>query len=219
MAAFDLFDEHNLAGVLLILAFVLFAIGATLPLVGKKGNAGFFGLPMREYLVAVADNAVVWRWANIFMGGAVVALLGGLTMLTTILEGANERALSRLGLVGFLLAAVLWVIFSAFRAVVTVRAAQEMTAAGEGGAVPAYYEPMAQWGYALFYAYAVVGFLALAAYGGGLLRVGVLPGWAGWATVIFCMAMLILMVITGDTLPAFHYLPGLLLGILLVLRG
>ncbi|MGA7732933.1 MAG: hypothetical protein WCD37_16875, partial [Chloroflexia bacterium] len=119
MGATDLFNEQRLAGVLLILAFILFAIGATLPLVGKKGNVRFFGLPMREYLVAVADNAVAWRWANIFMGGAVVALLGGLTMLTTILEGANERALSRLGLVGFLLAAVLWVIFSAFRAVVT----------------------------------------------------------------------------------------------------
>ena len=219
MAVADLFNEERLAGVLLVLAFILFAIGATLPLVGKKGNARFFNLPVREYLRAVADNAVVWRRANVFMGAAGVALLAGLTMLTTILEGANERALSRLGLVGFLLAAVLWVIFSAFRAVVTVRAAQEMAATGAAGAVPAYYEPMAQWAYGLFYAYAVVGFLSLAAYGGALLRVGLLPGWAGWTTIIFSMAMLALMLIMGDTLPAFHYLPGLLLGILLMLGG
>ena len=70
----------------------------------------------------------------------------------------GERALPRLGLVEFLLAAVLWVIFSAFRAVVTVRAATEMATTG---VVPTYYEPLAQWGFVLFYVYAVVGFLAL----------------------------------------------------------
>jgi hypothetical protein len=50
-----------------------------------------------------------------------------------------------------------------------VRAAQEMTATG---AVPTYYEPLATFGFALFYVSAVVGFLALAAYGGSLLQVG-----------------------------------------------
>jgi hypothetical protein len=216
MKVSDLFNEPHLAGVLLILAFVSFAIGATLPLVGEKGNMRIFNLPMREYLLAVADNPSGWRSANIFMGTASVILLAGLTMLTTILEGANERTLSRLGLTGFLLASILWVIFSAFRAVITVRAAQETV---ETGTVPAYYEPIAQWGYALFYVYAVTGFLALAAYGGSLLQVGLVPAWAGWATIIFCIATLILLLITGDTLPAFHYIPGLLLGILLMVQG
>jgi hypothetical protein len=216
MGATDLFNDHRFTGILLILAFISFAIGGTLPVVGEKGNARIFTLPVREHLLAVADNAIVWRWANIFMGTAAVVLLAGLSMLTTILEGANERAFSRLGLVGFLLAAVLWVIFSAFRAVVTVRAAQEMTTTD---AVPTYYEPLAQWGFVLFYVYAVVGFLALAAYGVSLLQVGLLPAWTGWATLIFSIAMLIQLLIMGDTLPAFHYLPTLLIGILLVFHG
>jgi hypothetical protein len=213
MEAAGFFNEHRFTGLLLILAFLSFAIGASLPLVGEKGNMGIFTLPMREHLLAVANNAPVWRWANIFMGAAVVVLLTGLTMLTTIVEGVNERVFSRLGLVGFLLAAVLWVIFSAFRAVITVRAAQEMSATGT---TPTYYEPLAQWGFALFYIYAVVGFLSLAAYGGSLLQVGLLPAWAGWATLIFSLAMLLLLLITGDTLPAFHYVPALLIGILLL---
>jgi hypothetical protein len=216
MGVSDLFNECRLTGVLLIVAFISFAIGGTLPVVGEKGNMGIFTLPVREHLQAVAENAIVWRWANIFMGTAAVVLLAGLSMLTTILEGAHERVFSRLGLVGFLLAAVLWVIFSAFRAVVTVRAAQEMKATG---AVPAYYEPLAQWGFALFYVSAVVGFLALAAYGGSLIQVGLLPAWAGWATLVFSIAMLILLLIMGDTLPAFHYVPALLIGILLLLHG
>ena len=219
MVTSDLFNEYRLTGLLLIAAFVSFAIGATLPIVGEKGNMGIFTLPVREHLLAVADNAVAWRWANIFMGAAAVILLAGLTMLTTILEGANERVLSRLGLIGFLLAAALWIIFSAFRATITIRAAHEMTSTNPTGAVPAYYETLAQWGFALFYVYAVVGFLALAAYGGSLLGSDLLPGWVGWTTIVFSILALTQLLITGDTLPAFHYLPPLLIGIFLMLRG
>lgn len=214
--ASNLVNEHRLTAILLILAFISFAIGATLPVVGEKGNMQIFTLPVREHLLAVAENAAVWRWANIFVGAAAVLLLVGLTMLTTILEGAGERVLSRLGLVGLLLAVVLWVVFSAHRAVVSVMAAQETVGTGT---VPPYYEPLARWGFALFYVYAVVGFLALAAYGGSLLQVGLLPAWVGWGTIIFSIAMLVLLLITGDTLPAFHYFPPLLIGIFLLLRG
>jgi hypothetical protein len=214
MPAFSLLSEQRLAGIFLILAAISFAIGAGLPTVGEKGNMGFYNLPEREYLSAIAGNTVVWRWANIFMGAAAILLVAGLTLLTTILEGAGERVLSRLGLVGSLLAAISWVIFSAFRASITINAAQEMAASGT---VPSYYEPLSQWSGALFSVYAVVAFLALATYGGSLLQAGLLPGWAGWATIIFSIAMLILLLIMGDTLPLFHYVPPLLIGILLVL--
>jgi hypothetical protein len=219
MALSDFFNEYRLIGILLILAFVSFAIGATLPIMGEKGNAAIFNLPVQEHLRAIARNSAAWRWANIFMGAAAIILLAGLTMLTTLLEGANERVLSRLGLAGFLFGALLWVVFSAFRATVTIRAAQEVASADTTGTVPPYYEPLAQWGGALFYVYAVVGFLALAAYGGSLLQVELLPGWVGWATLIFSIAILVQFLVMGDTLPAFHYFPPLLIGILLMLRG
>ncbi len=184
MAVSHLLNEHRLTGLLLILAGIPFAIGGTLPAVGENGNSRIFTLAGPEHLKLVADNAVVWRWDNIFMGAAAIATVAPLTMLTTILEGEGERMLSRLGLVGFLFAAVLWVVFSAFRAVISISvwAAQEMVTTGT---VPSYYEPFAQWGFALFYVYAVVGFLALAAYGGYLLQVGLVPAWVGWATIVF----------------------------------
>lgn len=216
MAVTSFLNEHRIAGVLLILAFVSFAIGGALPVVGEKGNARIFTLPAREHLLAVAENPIVWRWANIFMGAAAVILLAGLTMLTAILEEANEHTLSRVGLVGFLLAAVLWVIFSVFRATITIQAAQEMAATH---VAPFYFEPLAKQGFALFYVYAVVGYLALAAFGGSLLQTSLLPSWVGWATLIFSLALLVQLLITGDTLPAFHYLPPLLVGILLLFRG
>ena len=148
------------------------------------------------------------------MGAAAVILVAGLALLTSILESANERTLSRLGLVGFQMAAALWVIFSAWRATVTVDVAQTMATTDT---TPTYFEPLDRWASALFYVYALIGFLALAAYGGSLLQVDLLPAWTGWVTILFSSAMLILLVITGDTLPAFHYVPPLLVGILLLL--
>lgn len=206
----------QVAGVLLILSFVSFAVGGSLPLVGEKGNPRFFNLPEPEYLANVVSNAKVWRWANAFMGAAVVILLAGLTMLATILEGANELILSRLGLVLFLPAAVLWVIFSAWRAVIAVEAGQ--AAAGTGTA-PAYYGPLTKWASVLYFTYAVMGFLALAAYGGSWLLTGLAPAWTGWVTVVFSLAVLVLLLVQGDTLPAFHYVPPLVLGIILLLSS
>jgi hypothetical protein len=216
MVGSKILNEQQVAGVLLILAFISFAIGATLPLLGEKGNFSIYTIPVREHLLAVADNLAVWRWANFFMGAAGVVLVAGLTMLTTILEGIGERILSRLGLVGLLLAIILWVVFSAFRATVTIGAAQETITTGT---VPPYYEPLARWGFALFYVYALSGFLALVAYGCSLLQSGLLPAWVGWGTILFSIVTLALLMITGDTLPAFHYLPPLLIGILLLIRG
>ena len=146
-------SEQRITGALLILAFVAFAIGATLPLVGEMGNSRIFTLPTHEYLVAVAANPVVWRWANIFMGAAIVLLVAGLTLLASQSEAGQERILARLGLVGMLVAATLWLAFSAFRATVTINAAQEVAATS---AIPGYYEPLAHWASALFYAYAVI---------------------------------------------------------------
>ena len=216
MGTSPFFTMERMTGAVLIASFISFAIGGTLPIVGERGNIRIFNLPVSEHLQAVAANALVWRWANVFMGAAAVILLAGLSMITSLLEGAGERFCSRLGLVGWLLATVLWVIFSAFRGAITVAAAEEMNAAGATGVVPAYYQPLAQWGFALFFVAAVIGFLALAAYGASLLQVGLVAAWAAWATILFSLALLVQLLVMGDTLPAFHYLPPVLIGILLL---
>jgi hypothetical protein len=41
----------------------------------------------------------------------------------------------------------------------------------------------------------------------------------GWATLIYSLALLILLFIMGDTLPLFDYLPALLIGALLLIAG
>ena len=49
MVASGLINEHLLAGLVLVLAFISFAIGASLPLVGKKGNTGFYPASARLF--------------------------------------------------------------------------------------------------------------------------------------------------------------------------
>lgn len=73
--------------------------------------------------------------------------------------------------------------------------------------------------FALFFVYAALGFLAVAAYGVSLLQAGLLPAWVGWATLIYGIALLIPLFIQGNMLPILHYLPGLVIGILLLLHG
>jgi predicted lipid-binding transport protein (Tim44 family) len=220
MMVFNLFSEYQFTGLLLILSLIVFAIGAGLPFVGAKGRPTIYMLTAPGNLRAVAASLTLWRWGNKFMGAAIVVLLAGSSMLTTLLEKAGEVIFSRLGLIGLLVASVLWLVFSVFRGVVTVRAAQDVAAAGTSktGAAPAYYAPLAQWMFALYLVYAALGFLALAAYGVSLLQVGLLPAWVGWATLIFSIALLIPLFIQRNILPILHYLPGLLIGVLLLVQ-
>lgn len=215
MASFGAASQYRLAGALLMLAFVSFAIGATLPLVGDKGNSDIFTLPAREHLQAVASNSAAWSWANLLMGAGVLLLVLGMTVVTTMLERADERVLSRIAMTGLLLAAFLWLVYSTFRSTVTVSAAQETLT----GAVPSYFPPLARWAAGLFQVYIVLGCLGLAAIGGSLILAGLVPGWTGWATIAMSAATLAHLLGTGDTLPAFHYVPALLIGVVLLTRG
>jgi hypothetical protein len=205
-------SERFIAGGLLILSFALFAVGAALPLVGETGNPRIYTLPSDDQLDAIGLNPGAWRWANVLMGTAAILLVSGLALLAVLL---GDATLARLGLTIFTIAAVMWVVFSAYRATVPIQVADVMAG---GGSPPAYHQALAEWAGALFTTYATLAFLSLAAYGGAMIQTGLLAGWVGWATIIYSLGLLLLMLVIGDTLPAFHYLPPLLIGILLLIR-
>lgn len=192
----------RVAGALLVLAFGCFVVGAVLPLIGPRGNPSIFSLPVREQLRAVAGAEAGWRWANLLMGVAVVLLAGGMSITAALLGRAGERLVSRLGLGGLLLAAVLWLIVSGYRS----------------GMLRPGFETFADWSVWLVRCYLLLGCLSLAALSGSLIMTRAVPGWAGWAALALSLAPLLQLVITGDTLPGFHYFPALLIGIVLLVR-
>jgi hypothetical protein len=51
------FDEARVVGPLLVLSFISFGVGATVPLLGKKANPRFVNLPMRDLVYAESASS------------------------------------------------------------------------------------------------------------------------------------------------------------------
>jgi len=82
--------------------------------------------------------------------------------------------------------------------------------------------PEGQASYPLIVVYVVLAFLGQAAIGGALLQSNLLPAWIGWTTVVWNVALLVILPIVtpGDIyFPVQHHLMPLLIGISLLWRG
>jgi hypothetical protein len=64
----------------------------------------------------------------------------------------------------------------------------------------------------------VLAFSALSAYGGAVLSTRVLPHWVGWLAIVYGLAGLGLVGVTGDADPFLHLVLPIVIGILLLLR-
>ena len=206
--------RRRFTGIILIVSCLLYVgAGALLP----KDTQGNYvvNLPLRDQLLVIFAHPQLWQWDIGFYISGVVVMLLGLAMLTTLLWDAGDRVFSPLALFVFLFGAVLMVIFLAFPLGVDPVAAQETA---RTGVVPSYYLPLHQWTQVLFVIYTVLAFSALAAYGGAVLSTRVLPHWVGWLAIVYGLAGLALVGVTGDADPFLHLVLPLAIGILLLLR-
>ncbi|HEU0027909.1 MAG TPA: hypothetical protein VFQ25_12395 [Ktedonobacterales bacterium] len=173
-----------------------------------------FGQPPREWLRLVFEHQALWRRATLLFITGVITTLLGLTLLGSLFRGAGDPGFSQVGLLAFAFGAVMWVINLAARLTVDPWAAKEMAATGK---IPEVYTPITAWTGALFVVYTILTFTALALYGGAALATSLLPGWVGWASIIYGLAGLLLLAASRDAPPFLHYLMPILLGILLLL--
>ena len=152
---------------------------------------------------------VIWKWPavqsksflywerGLVMAAILVATLG-LVLLTQLLEGAGDRILPPLALTIFLIGTVL------------VLAAESF-----GLHEQAYI-------YAPIVASVILAFIGEALFGGAILRTGFLPSWAGWITVMWNLAWLIILPFARPQdiyYPWLHYVAPLIVGIALLTRG
>ena len=206
--------RRRLTGIILIISCLLYVgAGALLP----KDTQGNYvvNLPLRDQLLVIFAHPQLWQWDIGFYISGVVVMLLGLAMLTTLLWDAGDRVFSPLALLAFLFGSVLMVIFLAFPLGVDPVAAQETA---RTGVVPNYYLPLQEWTQVLFVIYSVLAFSAIAAYGGAMLSTRVLPHWVGWLAIVYGLAGLGLVGVTGDADPFLHLVLPLVIGILLLLR-
>ncbi len=167
----------RVAAFLLVGGWISFWAGAFTP-----PSRWFFPIPVREYLELVAANPGTWLWVAATFALGVLLTLAGLVVLGVALRAAGDRVWSELGQAAFLFGGVLWLASIAFRATVTVSAAQETASSG---VVPPWFEPLRAWAGLLFAVYMVLAYLAIAAYGQALLATGLAPRWVARTHLVF----------------------------------
>jgi hypothetical protein len=207
-------SHRRLTGISLILGCFLFLGAAGLIPTDSQGNF-IINLPVKEQLLEIPAHLAQLQWSlSLFISGLLVTILG-LALFTSLLQDAGDRTFSVLALVALMFGGVCMVIYLAFPLGVDRVAAQ---ATASTGTIPQYFQPLTLWTNVLFVIYTVLAFVALACYGGSVLSTHVLPHWVGWILIIYCLAGLVLTIVTQGNVPPFlqHLLP-ILLGILLLL--
>lgn len=206
--------RRRFTGITFLISCLLYVgAGALLPK-DPQGNY-MVTLPERSQLLVVFAHPTLWQWdLGLYISGVLVMLLG-LAMLTLLFRDAGDQMFSPLALITFLFGAVLMVIFLTSHLGGDPVAAQETA---QTGVLPNYYLPFHEWARVLFVIYSILAFSALILYGGAMLSTHVLPHWVGWLAIVYGLAGLGLVEVTGDADPFFHLVLPLVIGILLLLR-
>ena len=157
------------------------------------GGLLFTGRAILKWPAAQSQSYLYWERG--FVMAAILAATLGLVLLERLLGAAGDKVLSPLGLTIFVIGTVL------------VLAAETFGLQRQ------------EYLYAPIVAFVVLAFLGQAAFGAAILRTGLLPGWVGWATVIWSLAWLIILPIARPQdmyYPWLHYVAPLFIGITLL---
>jgi hypothetical protein len=182
-----LFERQITAG-LLILCFVVFAVGGIL----------FTGRAFLKWPAAEAPGYLIWERS--FIIAAALINLAGLALLEGMLRAAGDTIFARVGLITMIVAVAVLV-----PAEVSFMSTQVGSLARSQVVI-----------------YIVLAFLAQAAFGVALLRTDLLPGWVGWATIIWNLAWLVILPIFSSHdmyYPVLHHTAPLMIGIALLVKG
>ncbi|MCL4562996.1 MAG: hypothetical protein M1281_20580 [Chloroflexi bacterium] len=145
---------------------------------------------------AVQSEGYLFLERGLVMAAFLVAVLG-LALLERLLDAAGDSILSTSGMTIYLIGTVL------------VIAAETFSLNRQ------------DWAYAPIVAFVVLAFLGQAVFGASILRSGLLPGWVGWATIIWNLGWLVILPIARPRniyYPWLHFVAPLLIGITLLLR-
>lgn len=159
------------------------------------GGVLFMGRVFLKWPNAETSSHLLWE-RGLVIGGVLATVLG-LALLEELLRAAGEPVLSRLGMMTYLFGAVVVVVAE--------------TA----------YLGKRDWIYPQIVLYVVLAFLAQAAFGASLLQTGLVAAWAGWATILWNLGWLLVMLIVrprDSYYPVLHHVAPLIIGIALLVQ-
>lgn len=157
------------------------------------GGLLFTGRAIFKWPSAQAPTFLYWE-RGLVMAALLLAALG-FALLAGLLGEAGDKILSPVGQAVFLIGTVLCLAAEAFSL------------------------SRQEYAYAPIVVFVVLVFLGEAAFGGAILRTGLLPGWVGWTTIIWNLAWLAILPIARPQdmyYPWLFYVAPELIGIMLL---
>ena len=201
--------QGKIAGAALLLSLAFLVIGlAIIGIQGKFGGlaASFSGVEgfsdTASALTTVAKAAIPYTLLQIV----------GFGILAVMLREKGEASISIISFGILLFALALSAFRGAFDATITVWAAEQSPS---GGDIHDLFEPLRAWAGFTFEVGYVAFFVAMAGYGWGVLRTGILPPWVGWVSIGWS-ALWVGGYVFKVGLPAFILFPPLIFGIALL---
>jgi hypothetical protein len=155
----------------------------------------FAGRAIFKWPSAQSQGYLYWE-RGLVMACFIVSALG-FVLLERLLEATGDRVLAPVGLAIFLIGTTL------------VLAAETFALSRQESA------------YAPIVAFVVLAFIGQAVFGASILRTGLLPGWVGWATIVWNLGMLIFLPLTRPQdvyFPWVHHVAPVLIGIALLIK-
>ena len=157
--------------------------------------AGFLYAARAIWKWPAGQNPVYLRWERGLVMAAFLISMLGFVLLEDLLRNAGDVVFARLALALYLISAAVLIV-------------AETTFLHSRTFV-----------YPQIVVQVVLAFLAQATFGLALLRTGLLPGWVGWATIIWNLGCLVVLPITHPDdiyFPWLHYVAPLIIGIALL---
>jgi hypothetical protein len=174
----DFLNPPRYAGILLV-ASLLIPLLALIILI-SSGALSAFSDTLQGSLERMAPYAATFRWTNLLYAVGWIVQSLGFVLLARLLFRAGDEQLAVLAFTAILIATILGLLHATFHMTVAIWAAQE---AARNGSLPEVYEPLRMWVGGAFRIAYILHLLAVAGFGWGILRTGLLASWMGQAAI------------------------------------
>jgi hypothetical protein len=205
-------SPNRLAGILLV-ASLLVLILALIIMIVSGATPGFSAM-LRGSLAEVVPYVATFRLVSLLFAVAWIVQLLGLGLLTRLLVRAGDEQIAILAFTLILVATILAVVYTTFRMSVELWAGEE---AARTGNIPEVFEPLKAWTNDFFRVAYRVHLLAVAGFGWGILRTGLLAPGVGQAAMGWSVLWLIGGLV-GVGAPAIPLIMPAVIGVALLMR-
>src|SRR4030095_2226815 len=164
------------AGILLLVGGITFWIGACTP-----PYKWWMTKDIKEYLTLVHDNKRTWYFIAATFAVGVILTVFGMQLFSLALQQAGQKVLPQIGFIAFTFGSAFWILNIAFRATVTIWAANQLS---ESNSLEPSFQTWMDWTNLIFVIYMVLAYFSIGCMGYSLHQLSVLPSWISWLCML-----------------------------------